>query len=170
MRTVDDFAYCPKMFNVLFFFQVSSDIYNPEWLPFAIPREISSNNFLDGKNTYDGCKKFQSISVSEGKSPLSSDSDLCNVRYFINETKPCTDYIFDNTYFDETLTTKLDLVCENESKRNFLGTILILSMLFGSFIGGRIGDQYGRKKVFLAAILIAVPSIIIQVFLNSFEG
>ena len=97
-------------------------------------------------------------------------SDLCNARYFINETKPCTDYIFDNTYFDETLTTKLDLVCENENKRNFLGTILILAMLFGSFIGGRIGDQYGRKKVFLAAILIAVPSIIIQVFLNSFEG
>jgi MFS family permease len=64
----------------------------------------------------------------------------------------------------------LDLVCENENKRNFLGTILILAMLFGSFIGGRIGDQYGRKKVFLAAILIAVPSIIIQVFLNSFEG
>ena len=62
------------IFNVLLFFQVSSDIYNPEWLPFAIPREISSNNFLDGKNTYDGCKKFHSISVSEGKSPLSSDS------------------------------------------------------------------------------------------------
>ena len=95
---------------------------------------------------------------------------MCNEGYFINETKPCTDYIFDNTYFDETLTTKLDLVCENENKRNFLGTILILAMLFGSFIGGRIGDQYGRKKVFLAAILIAVPSIIIQVFLNSFEG
>ena len=47
---------------------------------------------------------------------------------------------------DETVSTKLDLVCENGYKKNLLGTILILGLLFGSFIGGFVGDKFGRKK------------------------
>ena len=68
------------------------------------------------------------------------------------------------------MTTKLDLVCGNESKRKLLGTILILGLLFGSFLGGRFGDQFGRKKAFLAAILVTVPTTIIAGHTCSYEG
>ena len=83
---------------------------------------------------------------------------------------PCDQYVFDDFYFDETLSTRLNLVCENEYKKNLLGTILILGLLFGSFIGGLVGDKFGRKKAFLLAILLTVPSTIIAGHVNSYEG
>ena len=68
------------------------------------------------------------------------------------------------------MSTKLNLVCENESKRKTLGTILVLGLLFGSLIGGRLGDQFGRKKAFIMAILLTVPVTVIAGHVNSFEG
>ena len=87
-----------------------------------------------------------------------------------NKTVPCTEFIFDNLYFDETLATKLDLVCGNESYRSLLGTILILGLLFGSLLGGRLGDQFGRKKACFLAITLIVPVTITAGRVNSYNG
>ena len=72
----------------------------------------------------------------------------------------CTEFIYDNTYFDETLSTKLNLVCENEHYRSLLGTLLIIALLFGSLIGGKLGDKFGRMKMFFIANAINVPVVI----------
>ena len=124
---------------------------------------------MDKKKPYDGCNRFTISDTFEGK-PLTSNKATCEAGYFVNKTELCSEYIFDNTYFDETLSTKFNLVCENENKRKILGTILVLGLLFGSLIGGRIGDQFGRKKAFIFAILLTVPVTIIAGHVNSFEG
>ena len=52
--------------------------------------------------------------------PLNSDSICMKENFNINVTEPCQEYIYDNTYFDETLSIKFDLVCDNEHYRYVL--------------------------------------------------
>ena len=131
------------------FTKVSSKIYDPDWLKYAIPSEEETSNYLDAKNTFDGCSMYKPTSES------------CSLESFNqSDTIQCTDYIYDNTFFDETLSTKLNMVCENESYRSLLGTLLIIALLFGSLIGGRLGDKLGRKKTFFLGSALTVPVVI----------
>jgi hypothetical protein len=45
-----------------------------------------------------------------------------------NLTVPCSKFIYDESIFEETLTTKLDLVCGNSYKIELLGTILMAGL------------------------------------------
>ena len=106
----------------------------------------------------------------QSSAPLIS-IDKCNQQAFIfNETQACSQFVYDNTYFDETLATKLDLVCGNASYKSLLGTILILGLLFGSLIGGRLGDQIGRKRACFLAIALIVPVTISAGYVESYNG
>ena len=82
----------------------------------------------------------------------------------------CEEYIYDNTFLDETLATKFDLVCDNQYYLSLLGTIVIIAILFGSLIGGRLGDQFGRIKIFFIAHFIMVASYIPMGYVQSYEG
>ena len=119
--------------------QTSANIFDAQWLEFAIPLQKHSNNFLDTKTEYDGCKMFKRL--DKISKPLTvSNENVCTPQLF-NEshTEKCQDFIFDNTYFDETLATKFNLVCENKHYKSLLGSLFIIALLFGSLIGGRIG-------------------------------
>jgi OCT family organic cation transporter-like MFS transporter 4/5 len=147
--------------------KVTSNIYDPEWLEFAIPKEISSSNLFSSLNKYDGCTQFI------GKNEINPNviATTCFPEDFSdNQTKKCEEFIYDNTYFDETLTTKLDLVCDHEGLNSLLGTILIIGLLFGSLIGGQIGDRFGRKMSCFAAIAIIVPMTIGAGHVESYNG
>ena len=87
-----------------------------------------------------------------------------------NKTEVCKSYVYDDTYFDETLTTKFDLVCNNEYYRNLLGTIMIFALMVGSLIGGRIGDKFGRKKAFFCATAVSIPALIGSGYIDSYIG
>ena len=72
--------------------------------------------------------------MDHNSKPLNSDSDICMKENFnINVTEPCKEYIYDNSYFDETLSIKFDLVCDNEHYRYvsdyYLVTLLLLNIL-----------------------------------------
>ena len=76
----------------------------------------------------------------------------------ILQTTTCNEgYIYSNEYFDETLSTKLNLVCDRKYLKTLLDTILIIGLLFGSLMGGAIGDKIGRKKACFGAIMTIVP-------------
>ena len=156
------------MYAIFFFgyFQLSDDIYGSDWLSFALPHEKSSSNYLGKKKEYDGCKMFKN--VHEAK-PLNFESCIAD-NFITNETESCKKYIFDNTYFDETLTTKFDLVCDNEHYRSLLGTIMILGLLVGSITGGRLGDQFGRKKAIFGSIALTIPTLIGSGYVHSYNG
>ena len=97
--------------------------------------------------------------------------DFCTKDQFNqNITEPCTNYIYDEKYFDETVVTKFNLVCDTQYKRNLLRTLLILGLLFGSLLGGRLGDQLGRKKALLIGIALICPTCIIGGYVDSYPS
>ena len=71
------------------------------------------------------------FSLENSGNPLISSEVCIEENFSINETESCEEYIYDNTYFDETVASKFDLVCDNESYRNLLETMLILGLLVG---------------------------------------
>ena len=101
-----------------------------------------------------------------------SDDFFCenNIIFHDNSTITCNEFIYDNTYFDETLVTKFDLICDNEYKKRSLGTILIIGFLIGSLLGGFIGDKFGRKKANFLAIAVMIPITIGAGHVQSYEG
>ena len=144
--------------------KVSSGIYQNEWLEFAIPPENKSQNFLSEKRSFDGCTMYKRLDVIDPKAQGYCFPDS----FSDNETEPCQDFIYSNDYFEETLTTKLDLVCDSASLKSLLDTLLIVGLLFGSLIGGRLGDKFGRKKAMFLAIAIIVPVTIINGHMTSY--
>ena len=48
-------------------------------------------------------------------------------------------------------------MCENDNKRRFLGTLMMLGLLVGSLVGGQLGDRLGRKRTMLLAITLIAP-------------
>ena len=50
-------------------------------------------------------------------------------------------------------------VCDQESKRRLLGTVMMLGLMIGSLIGGRLSDKFGRKKVMICASLLIMPLV-----------
>ena len=44
--------------------------------------------------------------------------------------------------FGDTLTTELDLVCGEATKRHFLDTVMMLGLLAGSLIAGPLGEIF----------------------------
>ena len=140
---------------------MSDNIYEADWLKYAVPSEKHSSNFLDSKNKYDGCSMYKPV----------EDEEVCHQKSFNqSETIPCTEYIYDNTFFDETLATKLNLVCGDAHYKSLLGTLLIVALLFGSLIGGRLGDQFGRKKMFFASTAVTVPIVIGLGYVQNYES
>ena len=139
------------------------DIFDPEWLQFAIPLKDTSTNYLGGDQDYNGCLVYNQSLDLDPKVDL-----YCQNNTFLNITSKCEEFVYDKTYFDETLSTALNLVCDNQSYRSLLGTILIIGLLFGSLIGGRIGDQFGRKKACFGAIALIVPTTIIAGHVESY--
>ena len=120
-----------------------------DFLEFSVPKEHSSTEMFTTAK-YDPCHVYE------------SKTDSCSNSGFDNSSKEtCNAYVYDETIFPETLTTKLDLVCDNESKRRLLSTLMMLGLMIGSLLGGRISDKLGRKKTSIIAILIIIPSVLV---------
>ena len=129
------------------------------WVEFTIPTNHTSNEMLKSDETFDPCNMYE------------IQGDSCDPNSF-NRSKilPCETYIYDKSEFDETLTTKLDLVCEKGHKRRFLSTIMMIGLTIGSLIGGRLSDRFGRKVTMLAAVIIIVPVVTFSGYAPNYES
>ena len=105
-------------------------------------------------------------------SKFNGGTESCSVEMFdLNNKTTCNDgYIYDDTFFDETLATNLDLVCDKRSLQKLLGVIQILATIFGSILGGKLGDKFGRKNTCFLAILILGPVVTSAGFVQSYHG
>ena len=148
--------------------QVGPNILNETWLSYVLPEEKSSSNYLADFKDFDGCKMFKEV---DQLNPNPINEEVCTKSDFNpNETQKCTEYIYDNEYFDETFVTRFDLVCDKEYQKSLLRTFLILGLLFGSLIGGRMGDQLGRKKAMFIAIALICPSCLIGGYVDNYHS
>ncbi len=63
----------------------------------------------------------------------------------------------------------MDLVCDDDSKRRFLGTLMMLGLMIGSLVGGRLGDAIGRKRTMFMAVGVIAPSVFFGAFAPNYE-
>ena len=128
------------------------------WLDFAIPTNHTSNEMLKSNEKYDPCNMYEFVGTS------------CSAGSF-NRSKivQCDKYVYDTFEFEETLTTKLNLVCNKEHKRRFLSTIMMMGLTMGSLVGGRLSDRFGRKVTMLAAVMVVVPVVTFSGYAPSYE-
>ena len=89
-----------------------------EWFTaFAIPPKESSSDMFMETSEYDPCHM----------SPILKNITECNKFSFdASEKVACSQYVYDDSLFEETLTTSLDLVCANEYKRRLLSSFMVL--------------------------------------------
>lgn len=120
------------------------------WTKFALPLQIEANEFLSKAAEIDSCHRFEFFSP-DGE---------CKVENFNKDNiLPCDSWVYDESEFPETLSTKINLVCGDEPKKKFLSTIVMSGLLIGSIVGGRLSDIIGRKKtLFMAVIAMAIST------------
>ena len=93
--------------------------------------------------------------------PQSGKRLQCDESFFDrNTTVACSNYVYDRSEFSSTLATELDLICDNENKNHFLGTVIMMGFFTGSLLGGPISDKIGRKTAIIVAIVLEVPAMI----------
>merc|ERR1712241_127290 len=131
------------------------------FVQFALPKEYGSSEILREDESFNPCKKFGVI--EEFASTCSTSS------FNSSSVIDCNDWVYDTNEFVETLTTKSNLVCEDEWKRRILGTLMMLGLLIGSIIGGRLGDKFGRKVSILGAHLVMIPVVMFAGYAPNYE-
>ena len=134
----------------------SEDLINPTWLQFAVPAKTeNAAEFLIDGSKYDPCRMYETVDPKGGCVAENFKSSGNRSQGII-----CEEYVWDLSEFPETLTTKLGLVCEHQSQRRLLGSIMMVGLVIGSAVGGRVGDVIGRKLSMFVAVLIIGPTVV----------
>lgn len=88
-------------------------------------------------------------------------SNYDNNSHPINADKyECEKWVYDKSEFEETLVTKLDLVCDDLVLQSVAKMMFFGGVMVGSFVFGLLSDKIGRKKtLYISFILILVSSV-----------
>lgn len=128
----------------------------------SIPRKDDGS--LHGCRMYD--RNYTALALdalAAGALPRSSDSSW--------PTKPCDHgWEFDTTYYDDTLVTQMNVVCDDAWKVSMAQCSFYIGSVVGNLVFGFIGDRFGRKKAFLLIIVVNVVGGIGAAFPGTYEG
>ncbi|XP_061177670.1 organic cation transporter protein-like [Saccostrea echinata] len=112
--------------------------------------------------------------------PIGPDGlyDKCHMYRFNQSTRSvlndsgtleeCSSWVFDKTLFDETIVTKMNLVCKEKYKASLSKTIFFGGVLVGSFLFGLLSDVLGRRFALLIALLIVFASNMAMAWAGNF--
>ena len=133
---------------------IENNAIQTDFIQYALPIEYGSNEIFREDENFDPCHMFEKAESNE------TTRNSCNANDFFNSSiVRCNGYVYDTSVFEQTLTTKFDLVCDEESKRRLLDTLMMLGLLIGSLIGGRLSDRFGRKIIMMISQLILTPVV-----------
>ena len=73
-----------------------------------------------------------------------------------DNSSSCTRWVYDDSVYESTVVTEWDLVCGRKPMLSMLQSLLMLGGIAGSLIGGRLTDRFGRRPVFMPAMLLVI--------------
>ncbi|XP_062580309.1 solute carrier family 22 member 7-like [Saccostrea cucullata] len=91
--------------------------------------------------------------------------------FFFNVSRTleeCSSWVFDKSLFDETIATKMNLVCKEKYKVSLSKTVFFGGVLIGSFLFGMLSDMFGRRFTLLIGLLIVFASIMAIAWADNF--
>ena len=134
---------------------------NASWIEYAIPAvtNVGEDGLLAEAKKMDKCRMNK----------IKDQAGSCDMNNF-NASHPvtCDAFIYDTSVFPRTVSTDMDLVCANKPKHKLLQTLMMLGLLFGSFLGGWASDFFGRKTSLFAAILVFGTILIVNGFAQNY--
>ncbi|XP_045478489.1 beta-alanine transporter isoform X2 [Harmonia axyridis] len=75
---------------------------------------------------------------------------------------------YDTTWFEKTLTSQHDWVCDKSSYVTDAFTFLTIGDVLGSFVFGQLGDTLGRRPIFLFSTLSVLIGRILDLYTSSY--
>ncbi|XP_053192353.1 solute carrier family 22 member 7a [Scomber japonicus] len=119
----------------------------PEALALRIPRRD------DG--SFSSCKVYAP--------PLTSDLSHGNT------TAPCPHgWIYNQSQLSSTTVTEWDLVCDDKQLNQALASYFFIGVTFGAILFGQLSDKFGRKSMFLVALVTATMLSMTSAFSTSY--
>ncbi|XP_036975502.1 solute carrier family 22 member 5-like [Acanthopagrus latus] len=128
------------------------------WRDATIPIEV-----VDGRQELSSCSRYRLDVVrnlsAQGLVP-GRDVNLTDL-----EREGCVDgWSYSRDIYQSTIVSEFDLVCSDQWKQPFTTTLLLLGILFGSFVSGQLSDRFGRKPVLFATMAVQTLFTIVQIF------
>ncbi|GIY29074.1 organic cation transporter 1 [Caerostris darwini] len=125
------------------------------------------------------------LTIEQQRSLISPPNEHCR-RYNISYTDilhienstlsnasmtPCDQgWQYDETYWDETASTKWNMVCDDSHYNSFILTMQNVGSMIGTPIYGSLSDKYGRKFIFFITIIITAITAISSVLQHDFTA
>lgn len=74
----------------------------------------------------------------------------------LDVTHKCDKWVFDQTYYQDSLTEEWSMVCSNAFWRNNVQTVYFLGYLVGSIVMGILADHFGRRPIMLSSFIMLI--------------
>ncbi|XP_060068380.1 organic cation transporter protein-like [Ylistrum balloti] len=112
--------------------------------------------------TYDKCHlySFNSSSVTFDNSSQPINATLIK----------CTSWVYSYDVFDETVTSKFDVMCDNAYQASITKSLFYAGVFVGAFVFGQMSDFFGRKKTFYLSVVLMLASSLGLAFAPNYIG
>jgi OCT family organic cation transporter-like MFS transporter 16 len=100
--------------------------------------------FVDGVDTLESPAQWNSSDILKAIPRTNGELDQCHMYGPNNSTVPCTDYVYDRTYYQDTRAMDWNFVCDKEWMIKIAQTVYMLGVLTGALTLGPLADKIGK--------------------------
>lgn len=110
------------------------------------PDQLRMEYPLDFTGKYSKCERFD----------VNFDDDYFRANVTANKSIACDSFIYDDSKYKSSTVIEWTMVCGRAWMRATADALFMLGVLLGSIIFGQMSDNYGRKPVFFASLVLQV--------------